>query len=186
MNRAPDLAPAPPESRDTRQTVAASSPAPAARHSTLLHALALALIVVVALALRIVGHNWDENQHLNVDDYYVTKVALTRVNLPPDASLGRLLDPALVIVTSDHSWKAEPDRARRAVPESRTWVPLLVKLPHQTTGYRIPQRFCMGQLGALLERAMDGRLTEANGAREVPGLPSNAVCTIRSRPEPPD
>lgn len=97
-----------------------------------------------------------------------------------------LLDPALVIVTSDHSWKAEPDRARRAVPESRTWVPLLVKLPHQTTGYRIPQRFCMGQLGALLERAMDGRLTEANGAREVPGLPSNAVCTIRSRPEPPD
>jgi hypothetical protein len=54
----------------------------------------LALIVVVALALRIVGHNWDENQHLNVDDYYVTKVAMTRVNLPPDAPLGRLLDPA--------------------------------------------------------------------------------------------
>jgi hypothetical protein len=54
----------------------------------------LGLIVVVALALRIAGHNWDENQHLNVDDYYVTKVAMTRVNLPPDASLGQLLDPA--------------------------------------------------------------------------------------------
>jgi hypothetical protein len=54
----------------------------------------LGLIVVVALALRVAGHNWDENQHLNVDDYYVTKVAMTRVNLPSDASPGQLLDPA--------------------------------------------------------------------------------------------
>ena len=95
-----------------------------------------------------------------------------------------LLDRALVIVTSDHSWKAEPDRARRAVPESRTWVPLFVKLPHQTTGYRIPRRFCMGQLGALLERAMDGTLTEENGAREVTALPSKVPCIIRQRSQP--
>jgi hypothetical protein len=90
-----------------------------------------------------------------------------------------LLDRALVIVTSDHSWKTEPDSSLRAAPGARTWVPLIVKLPHQAAGYRVPERFCLGQLGALLQRVMDTTLTERNGLREVGGLPSSTTCTRR-------
>jgi hypothetical protein len=90
-----------------------------------------------------------------------------------------LLDRALVIVTSDHSWKAEPDSSLRAAPDARTWVPLIVKLPHQTAGYRVPARFCLGQLGALLQRVMDTTLTERNGLREVGELPSTTTCIRR-------
>jgi membrane-anchored protein YejM (alkaline phosphatase superfamily) len=90
-----------------------------------------------------------------------------------------LLDRALVIVTSDHSWKVEPDSSLRAAPGARTWVPLIVKLPHQTAGHRVPERFCLGQLGPLLQRVMDTTLTERNGVREVGGLPSSTTCTRR-------
>jgi sulfatase-like protein len=90
-----------------------------------------------------------------------------------------LLDRALVIVTSDHSWKAEPDSSLRAADDGRTWVPLIVKLPHQTAGHRVPERFCLGQLGALLQRVMDTTLTERNGLREVGGLPSSTPCGRR-------
>lgn len=90
-----------------------------------------------------------------------------------------LLDRALVIVTSDHSWKTEPDSSLRATPGARTWVPLIVKLPHQTAGYRVPERFCLGQLGALLQRVMDTTLTARSGLREVGGLPSSTPCSRR-------
>jgi hypothetical protein len=90
-----------------------------------------------------------------------------------------LLDPALVIVTSDHSWKHDPDSSLRAAPRARTWVPLIIKLPHQTTHYRIPEPFCLGQLGALLERVMDTTLTEQNGPQEVGRLPSSTTCVLR-------
>jgi hypothetical protein len=87
-----------------------------------------------------------------------------------------LLDRALLIVTSDHSWKAEPDSSLRAVPGARTWVPLIVKLPHQTAGYRVRERFCLGQVGALLQRVMDTTLTARSELREVGGLPSSTTC----------
>jgi hypothetical protein len=90
-----------------------------------------------------------------------------------------LLDPALVIVTSDHSWKADPDSSLRAAPDARTWVPLIIKLPHQKAGYRVPTRFCHGQLGALLQRVMDTTLTERNGPQELGRLPSSTTCTRR-------
>ena len=88
-----------------------------------------------------------------------------------------LLDRALVIVTSDHSWKAEPDSALRKAPDARRWVPLIVKLPHQKGGYRVSERFCLGQLEALLQGVMDTTLTERNGLREVGKLPSSTSCT---------
>jgi hypothetical protein len=91
-----------------------------------------------------------------------------------------LLDRALVIVTSDHSWKTEPDSSLRGAPGARTWVPLIVKLPYQRTGYRVAGRFCLGQLGALLQRVMDTTLTERNGLRELAGLPSSTTCTARA------
>jgi hypothetical protein len=89
-----------------------------------------------------------------------------------------LLDRALVIVTSDHSWKAEPDSALRKAPDARRWVPLIVKLPHQKVGYQVPERFCLGQLGALLQRVMDTTLTERNGLRETGNLPSSTSCSL--------
>ena len=91
-----------------------------------------------------------------------------------------LLDRALVIVTSDHSWKTEPDSSLRTAPGARTWVPLIVKLPYQRVGYRVPGRFCLGQLGALLQRVMDTTLTERNGLRELAGLPSSTSCIARA------
>jgi hypothetical protein len=56
-------------------------------------------------------------------------------------------------------------------------VPLIVKLPYQTTGHQLSQRFCLGQLGALLQRVMDTTLTHRNAAREVGGLPSSTTCS---------
>lgn len=91
-----------------------------------------------------------------------------------------LFDQALVIVTSDHSWKEEPDAALRAASARRTWVPLIVKLPHQTAGHRVLERFCLGRLGALLRRVMDSTLTERNAPREVGALPSSTTCSPRA------
>jgi len=56
--------------------------------------LALALLLLGALWLRVSGHDWDADQHLNADDSYVAKVTLTRIRLPPNLALGALLDPA--------------------------------------------------------------------------------------------
>ena len=53
----------------------------------------LAFTLLAATWLRVAGHNWDQNQHLNVDDYYVAKVTVRQVNLPEGASLADLLDP---------------------------------------------------------------------------------------------
>ena len=93
-----------------------------------------------------------------------------------------LLEQALVIVTSDHSWKEEPDTALRAASARRTWVPLIVKLPHQTTGHRVLEHFCLGQLGALLQRVMDTTLTARNAPREVRALPSSTTCAPHAGP----
>jgi membrane-anchored protein YejM (alkaline phosphatase superfamily) len=89
-----------------------------------------------------------------------------------------LLDRSLVIVTSDHTWKTDPDSSLRTGPVARTWVPLFVKLPHQKVGHRISERFCLSQLGSLLEGVMDSTLTESNGAKRVGGLPSSTTCSM--------
>jgi hypothetical protein len=49
--------------------------------------------LLAATWLRVAGHNWDQNQHLNVDDYYVAKVTVRQVNLPEGATFPELLDP---------------------------------------------------------------------------------------------
>ncbi|HMA36550.1 MAG TPA: glycosyltransferase family 39 protein [Chloroflexia bacterium] len=55
--------------------------------------LALGLILLAAGALRLAGHDWDQDQHLNVDEYFVTKTAITRVHWPTRGDLGAGLDP---------------------------------------------------------------------------------------------
>jgi hypothetical protein len=88
-----------------------------------------------------------------------------------------LLDRALLIVTSDHSWKTDPDPSFHEAPEARTWVPLIIKLPHQRAGHRISDRFCLGQLGPLLKRVMDTTLTERSAPAELTSLPSSTACS---------
>ena len=56
--------------------------------------LVLAGILLAAGWLRLAGHNWDQDQHLNADDAYIAKVTLTHVTWPPGTALTRLLDPA--------------------------------------------------------------------------------------------
>ncbi|MGI8587496.1 MAG: ArnT family glycosyltransferase [Chloroflexia bacterium] len=60
----------------------------------LLGGILLGLILIVAAWLRVSGHDWDADQHLNSDDSYVAKVAFARLHLPPGTSLATLLDPA--------------------------------------------------------------------------------------------
>jgi hypothetical protein len=63
-----------------------------------------------------------------------------------------------------------------AAPDAQTWVPLIVKLPYQKVGHQIAGRFCMGQLGALLQRVMDTTLTEREAPGELEKLPVSASC----------
>ena len=63
------------------------------RRALVVPALLLGLILLVAAWLRVSGHNWDQGQQINVDDSYVSKVALKKIKWPSDATLGTLLDP---------------------------------------------------------------------------------------------
>ncbi len=63
------------------------------RRDRTLTVLALVAIVAVGAWLRLAGLNWDQDQHLNVDDYYVAHVATQRVSLPPNSSISLLLSP---------------------------------------------------------------------------------------------
>ena len=63
-----------------------------ARSARLLVVAVLALIVMGAAWLRVSGHNWDENQHLNADDLYVAKVTYGKLGIPRGTTIERLLD----------------------------------------------------------------------------------------------
>jgi len=100
-----------------------------------------------------------------------------------DAVVGHLMrtlraahkfDDALLILTSDHSWRREPDSSLARASARARWVPLLVKLPHQTAGAAVDQEFSTVGLMPLLELAFEGRATEAE-ARRALRLPPSAA-----------
>ena len=64
-------------------------------------------------------------------------------------STGRL-DRSLLLLTSDHSWKLDPDSTRQAVPGSDRRVPLLIKWPGQATPLASEEPFCALGLGPVL------------------------------------
>ena len=64
-------------------------------------------------------------------------------------------DEALVIFTSDHSWRSDP-KPGRSTSDVRH-VPLLVKLPHQTTPARVDGEFPTIRLKGLIEAVFAGR-----------------------------
>ncbi len=63
------------------------------RRVFLAQAALLCLIIVVAGWLRVDSHNWDDSQHINVDELSVSKATLKRVNIPTGSSLNTLFDP---------------------------------------------------------------------------------------------
>ncbi len=63
-------------------------------------------------------------------------------------------DDALIIMTSDHSWRYETD-PRFAGP--MTHVPLIIKLPGQTAPRQFDGRFDNHRLGALIARVLNPR-----------------------------
>jgi len=69
------------------------------------------------------------------------------------------LDGSLVILTSDHGWRADP--LRRTGENPVTHVPLIVKLPYQQRGYQINERFENRHLGSLITEAL-GEPTSAD------------------------
>jgi len=83
-------------------------------------------------------------------------------------------DDALIIVTSDHSWRFDPDTKLRA--ETRRWVPLLVKLPGQHQEIDVDTPFPNAKLGAFVRHTVSGN----SGDPEVESL----IARAEGRPTP--
>jgi hypothetical protein len=82
-------------------------------------------------------------------------------------------DRALLIFTSDHGWRFDPDPAFQQVPDWNRRIPLIVKLPGQHEPRRIDQRVCTNRLKPLLEAVFDGetdrqRLLERAALAKLP------------------
>jgi hypothetical protein len=68
-------------------------------------------------------------------------------------SVGRL-ERTLLVVTSDHAWRKEPDSTLLARPDAPRRVPLLIKWPGQKRPMVREERFCTMGLGPILHAAM--------------------------------
>jgi Sulfatase len=75
-------------------------------------------------------------------------------DLTNEIRLAGLFDSALVVLTSDHSWRVDPDTARMNQPDAYRRVPLLVKWPGQKAPKVIDTPFCLGGLRSLVSRAV--------------------------------
>jgi len=65
-----------------------------------------------------------------------------------------MFDGALIVATSDHSWRVDPARKDGRIAFDKTHVPLMVKLPKQQQRLSITSRFEHRQLGALIDHAL--------------------------------
>jgi hypothetical protein len=63
----------------------------------------------------------------------------------------RLFDSSLIIITSDHSWKLEPDTSVTRLPDAYRWVPLVVKLPGQVHAARVDRPFCLKEVRGIID-----------------------------------
>jgi hypothetical protein len=69
----------------------------------------------------------------------------------------QIFDAALLIVTSDHAWREEPEPRFRPGQDWRQRVPLLVKLPGQTRHVAISESFRTDRLGPLFRAVFSGQ-----------------------------
>lgn len=70
-------------------------------------------------------------------------------------------DNSLIIMTSDHSWRFDPD-----YDKTNWWwmfekyhVPLFIKMPHQKSSIEIDSKFNTFRLGSFINKYLDGDLT---------------------------
>jgi hypothetical protein len=89
-------------------------------------------------------------------------------------------ESALIVMTSDHSWKAEPEERYREQVGARTWVPLLVKLPHQRVSMRVTRPFCLSQLAAMLVWAVERPSSEVRDFSQVGAWSASTACASDS------
>jgi hypothetical protein len=70
-----------------------------------------------------------------------------------------LFEEALLIVTSDHDWRADPDHHPKWAEQEYREVPLLVKMPGQRNALAIDEPFQTKRLGRLIQFALgpDGK-----------------------------
>jgi predicted AlkP superfamily pyrophosphatase or phosphodiesterase len=97
------------------------------------------------------------------DDYHLNLRHLDQVMghiIDTLRAAGRF-DEALVIVTSDHSWRYDPSQPNPAPAELVRHVPLLIKAPGQGDARTIDAPFDGRSLGPIIERAMNGQLDAA-------------------------
>ena len=99
-------------------------------------------------------------RNLKYLDFYVGEIMRTL----EDAGK---LKPALLILTSDHSFRAEEEPDIRAEPEWIRSVPLIIKLPNQESGRIIDQQFCTRELLPLLQAVWSGEQDDSRLLRVV-------------------
>ena len=73
------------------------------------------------------------------------------------------LDRAMIVLTSDHSWRSDPDPAMQQQSMENHRVPLIVKLPGQTEGIWLDEPFESIRIQPLIEMVMRGE-TDRNQA----------------------
>ncbi len=86
-------------------------------------------------------------------------------------------DEAMVVLTSDHAWRDDPDRQTRSASSDLTHVPLIVKFPNQHEGGVFSTRFETRRLKVLVEHA----LTTAGEIDDLDKLVASAMSVEGSR-----
>jgi len=88
-------------------------------------------------------------------------------------------DDALVILTSDHSWRFDPDT--KLATQARRWVPLIVKLPGQTRGCVVDTPFANVRYQSFVRHVVRGD----SGDPEVEALLRECAESKTGRVGPP-
>lgn len=108
-----------------------------------------------------------------------------RLGLYIDAmqQVGRF-DDALLIVTSDHTWRFDPDRPQAEIDPGVTHVPLIIKWPGQREPVAVHTRFENRELKTLIDAALDGEpLARVVDRLQGPVASDIAAGTIDGSPD---
>jgi hypothetical protein len=126
------------------------------------------------------------DEDIDVDIMGGSRADYHRNVLHLDTVVGRIVDrlrragrfdKSLVIMTSDHSWRTDPDIPRTLEPERVRHVPLLIKVPGQNERRTIDAPFDDRSLGSIIEAALDGRLDTRAADRLIPEAEDSGMVT---------
>jgi glucan phosphoethanolaminetransferase (alkaline phosphatase superfamily) len=101
------------------------------------------------------GSRWDDDRaaaYLRQIDYVDVLVGEIVATL----RAARKYDDALLILTSDHGWREDPEPTFYNLPDYKQHVPLIIKLPGQQSGYVVDRGISPNQLKPLLEAVFAG------------------------------